>query len=125
ALVSDCTRPAAPCLTITSSARGATSDQAYPAASPSRALPATIASDTPIAARLTSNGRAGPASPGRAAPGGSGCSGIVGSSVPDPGAAAHRRAPPQRPQKLATVGGVTDGDSCRRPGSQQRTQPHW
>src|SRR5215831_11919211 len=83
ALVSDRTRPAAPWLTITSSARGATSDQAYPAASPSRAPPATIASDTPIAARLASNGRAGPASPGRAAPGGSGSSGIVGSSVRD------------------------------------------
>src|SRR5216110_2632902 len=107
ALVSACTRLASPWLTITSSAQGATSDQPYPATSPSSAVPAAIASETPIARGLAStggvwlvpDGRAGPTSPGRAAPEVSGSSDIVASSVRDrvwPRTGARRRHGPAR-----------------------------
>src|SRR5262249_62039845 len=83
-----------------------------PAAGPSSALRAATASETPIAAGLASNGRTGPASPGRAAPGGWGSSDIVGSSVRDPRPAVHWSATPGGAGNLATVCAAANGGRC-------------
>src|SRR5215469_677136 len=124
AAVSVCTRLAAPGLAITSSARGAASDQTYPAATPSRAVPATIASDTPTAAGLASNGRTRPTSPGPAAREDWGSSDMVGKQRTRPrvrprtGALHGRGQESLLPCVLLPVRTVAS-----RPGSPQRETP--